>query len=140
MFEYQIVPCLSDDNYTVLAVPTRHYEGSKLPPPISLCEIIRSVMVPVSLWGYGTGVEDDIRLTWTDPYCAPCEDRGEVCGFKSDVGLATGCSDLSSSGIGIYNIFVFIRCILLNHIKQFRSDHRFLVESWILSLGLIEME
>lgn len=96
--KYQIVPCLSDDNYTVLAVPTRHYDWSKLPPSISSCEIITSVMVPVSLGGYRTGVEDDIRLTWTDPLCAPCEDRGEVCGFKSDAGLATGCSDLSSSG------------------------------------------
>ncbi|GAY39288.1 hypothetical protein CUMW_043200 [Citrus unshiu] len=88
-------------HYTVLAVPTRHYEGSKLPPPISLCEIIRSVMVPVSLWGYGTGVEEcNIRLTSTDPLLLlPCERSPcEVCGFKSDAGLATGCSDLSSSG------------------------------------------
>lgn len=114
-YEYRIVPCLSTDNYTVLALAARHFDEPKL-PSIPACEIIRTVMVPVSRWGYGTGDEDGIRLTWSDPYCAPCEERGEVCGFKSDAGLVTGCTDLSSSGTAIYNIFIFIRRILLNHI------------------------
>lgn len=93
---HRTVACLSTENYTVLAVPSRFYNETKLPmlPVPSSCEVIRAdVMVPVS-GGYWNGLEDDIRLSWSDPHCAPCEYRGEVCKFTNDdTSLVVGCSN-----------------------------------------------
>lgn len=111
VFEYRTVACLSNENFTVLATSTRNYDESSLP---ASCEKISNVVVPVS-WGYWSGLEDDIRLTWSDPTCGFCEDRGQSCGFKSDSGLDTVCSDYPGSGAFFFfiNHFDFC-CILIN--------------------------
>ncbi|KAL5747676.1 hypothetical protein ACOSQ2_024973 [Xanthoceras sorbifolium] len=93
---YKVVSCLSGEKYTVLAGPTGFYNESMLP---SSCVMISTVSIPMP-WGLWSGLEVGIGLIWRRPSCGDCEELGLACGFKSNTGLETRCSKLtSSSGI-----------------------------------------
>ncbi|KAJ4849495.1 hypothetical protein Tsubulata_005807 [Turnera subulata] len=129
------VSCMSNKNYTVVAV-LNDFEGQVvLPQPSSLpsCEVMaRSVPVPVP-WPRGT--ESGTRLVWWDPDCRSCEQAGGTCGFKSDDVLETGCFDVPSKegiprsakygislGVGIPGLLCIIGvgCYLCGRVKQYR--------------------
>ncbi|PKI77910.1 hypothetical protein CRG98_001702 [Punica granatum] len=86
------VLCLSEENFTVISVPSRYYDSSHE------CEVLGSITVPL-LMPYWRNVDCDIRLTWDAPDCRSCEELEGQCGFKNDNGSEVGCIGLSSSGL-----------------------------------------
>ncbi|KAL5541291.1 hypothetical protein UlMin_042513 [Ulmus minor] len=100
------IPCLSDSNFTVKAVPT----GILTSPPPS-CLVISEVSVPV--WTSSQRWLDNwqwyrdayIVFEWDEPSCYDCEQRGGDCGFKSDTGLELGCFNAPKKGIVHYLLY-----------------------------------
>ena len=107
------ISCLGNgkNDFAVIAVPTTvdgSYpwdqpldSSSPSPSPSSSsssspCSIISTAMVPVPRpfpWpDRFSDLSRDIQLTWTDPDCSDCEDRGGVCGFQIGSATKIGCS------------------------------------------------
>ncbi|CAN6578918.1 unnamed protein product [Malus baccata var. baccata] len=93
------ISCLSTENHTVFAVPSRAYEewlqstssSSSSPSPSpseALCPVISSVLVPSTAANEMLDMSGDVRsgvgLTWSTPDCRDCEARGGDCGFNRD--------------------------------------------------------
>ncbi|XP_068306718.1 putative RING-H2 finger protein ATL21B [Pyrus communis] len=95
------ISCLSTENHTVFAVPSRAYEewlqstssSSTSPSPSpspseALCLVISSVSVPSTAANEMLDMFGDVRsgvgLTWSTPDCRDCEARGGDCGFNGD--------------------------------------------------------
>ncbi|KAL5541289.1 hypothetical protein UlMin_042511 [Ulmus minor] len=94
------IPCLSDSNFTVKAVPT----GILTSPPPS-CFVISEVLVPVwtssQRWldNWQLYLDAYIVFGWDEPYCYDCERRGGDCGFDTDTGLEIRCFNVPRQGI-----------------------------------------
>ncbi|KAJ0104590.1 hypothetical protein Patl1_17529 [Pistacia atlantica] len=134
---YRPISCLSDENNTVIALPSMFYDESRLPS--SSCEETSTVSVP--FWGFWSDLEDSLRLMWSSPYCELCEQRGEACGFKNDSGLEVECSHPSGSnglsrgtkygiviGVGIPGALCIIGlgCILCRRARNYNSQRHLL--------------
>lgn len=96
------ISCLSTENHTVFAVPSRAYEewlqstssSSTSPSPSpspspseALCPVISSVLVPSTAANEMLDMFGDVGgvgLTWSTPDCRDCEARGGDCGFSGD--------------------------------------------------------
>ncbi|GMN31581.1 hypothetical protein TIFTF001_003322 [Ficus carica] len=108
-------------DYEVIAVPTAVWEtsyGSSVlptsesaspapaPSPASGCSVIGIVPVPLSRSFYWpsliSDLSADIQLTWRDPNCGACVQRGGECGYRSGSATEIGCSvSLNGSGTGL---------------------------------------
>lgn len=86
-----IISCLSEGNFTVISVPSRWYDSSHG------CHELGDIIFPVPM-PYWYAPDSIMRLTWSEPDCSSCEERGGLCGFKNDNGSVIGCTSLSSSG------------------------------------------
>ncbi|KAF8033198.1 hypothetical protein BT93_D1949 [Corymbia citriodora subsp. variegata] len=80
------IPCLSDRNHTVVAIPTEDCERA-MSTAMSGCVHNWTVLAPSKDDALGS-----IGLTWSEPTCGECHAHGMVCGFKLDTGLETTCS------------------------------------------------
>ncbi|GLT78101.1 hypothetical protein SLA2020_496470 [Shorea laevis] len=89
--------CLSNGNYTVVAIPTDFY-GDYGYGPLQSCSEIATVVAPV-VWPVWSDPSMGIKLTWKEPNCRSCERRGGSCQFASDSGLGVRCSGGLSNGI-----------------------------------------
>lgn len=97
-----IVPCLSNDGYVVVAMPTEIFMmglAVLMPPPF--CRVVStSVLVPVSssenwwLDNWGFYLRAFVTLTWREPNCGDCEQRGGDCGFVTHSNFEVGCFNL----------------------------------------------
>lgn len=109
---YATVPCLSDLNYRVYAIPTNYapevpLESVSPPSPSpspssSGCSVITTASIPVphGYWSFPLLLNNDIQLTWNDPECRACESRGGDCGYRPN-DTTIGCS-VSSSNAGMF--------------------------------------
>ncbi|XP_021656107.2 putative RING-H2 finger protein ATL21B [Hevea brasiliensis] len=89
--------CLSDDNFTIVAIPFHGYV-----PSIPSCTVkAKMVDVPVSWSRY---YEEDSSLIWSSPDCRECEQNGGNCGFKDASTLEIGCFNLPSNTNGTFSI------------------------------------
>ncbi|GKE08529.1 putative RING-H2 finger protein ATL21A [Tanacetum coccineum] len=81
-FMYPAVPfpCLSNANYSVIAVRTGIYASGNM--PVS-CEVMKTISVPVRWNG---DIRAELGMLWFTPYCRSCEMEGRVCGLRSDEG------------------------------------------------------
>ncbi|KAJ7005372.1 RING-H2 finger protein ATL20-like [Populus alba x Populus x berolinensis] len=86
------IDCLSNENFTVVAMLTTNYESLPYMPPPSCKELKKRVFLPVR-WS-----ESETKLKWKGSYCRRCEDDGGTCGFKGDTGLAIECKGRRSDG------------------------------------------
>ncbi|KAJ6308004.1 hypothetical protein OIU76_017721 [Salix suchowensis] len=86
------IHCLSNENFTVVTLPTRIYESFPDHMPPFCKELKKRVPVPVTLYGWS---ETETRLIWNEPYCLQCEEDGGTCRFKGNTGLAIDCSGRS---------------------------------------------
>lgn len=95
--KFMAITCLSTDNFTVAAVPTKLFNS----PPPSRCRVISTALFPVAGWWlghWGIPTNDYIELTWKEPSCENCELLGGDCGFKSDIDLQIGCHNIQNHG------------------------------------------
>lgn len=95
----RMIHCLSDENFTVVAIPTSFYGYI---PSMQSCTV-KSEMVHVPVY-WRRSPEGYSSLTWIDPYCAECEQSGGNCGFKDSSTLDIGCSNLPSKTHGTFSI------------------------------------
>ncbi|KAJ6701853.1 RING-H2 FINGER PROTEIN ATL20-LIKE [Salix koriyanagi] len=86
------IHCLSNENFTVVTLPTSIYESFPDHMPPFCKELKKRVPVPVTWYGWS---ETETRLIWNKPYCLPCEEDGGTCRFKGNTGLAIDCSGRS---------------------------------------------
>ncbi|KAF3448702.1 hypothetical protein FNV43_RR09415 [Rhamnella rubrinervis] len=92
------ITCLSTDKFTVVAVPTELFNW----PPPSRCRVLSTALFPETEWwleNWGIYMNTYIELTWKEPSCGICELGGGDCGFKSDIGLKTGCHNIQNHGL-----------------------------------------
>ncbi|XVE64690.1 hypothetical protein DITRI_Ditri07aG0121400 [Diplodiscus trichospermus] len=94
--EASYVSCLSDRNFSVVAMPTDKVDSST--SLATSCLEMGTVLVPLS-WTDWLDPDYGIRLTWNKPDCLLCESRAGTCSFKSDTGLDVGCSGGFSNGL-----------------------------------------
>ncbi|KAJ6703456.1 RING-H2 FINGER PROTEIN ATL20-LIKE [Salix viminalis] len=92
--ELRHIKCLSNENFTVVAMLTFIYESSSYRRVPSCTELKTRVAVPV-VWYRSDSVT---RLKWNVPYCRSCEEDGGTCGFKGDTGMAIECIGQRSNG------------------------------------------
>ncbi|KAK4770699.1 hypothetical protein SAY87_031231 [Trapa incisa] len=85
-----IVPCLSEENYTVISVPSRWYDGSHG------CAFLGAIIFPIPM-PYWSNLDSTVLLAWSTPHCRSCEERGGVCGF--DNGSEIACDGHNNSGL-----------------------------------------
>ncbi|XP_009614900.1 RING-H2 finger protein ATL20-like [Nicotiana tomentosiformis] len=111
---YTIVRCTSDDwlnypnyqvairlscrgfssrNQAILAMPPNMYAQGKPPG----CKLMSKVSVPLQLEDNFWSPMESLLLTWSEPSCRICENKGKLCGFKSDTGSDIACSNPPSS-------------------------------------------
>ncbi|XP_021818605.1 RING-H2 finger protein ATL20-like [Prunus avium] len=107
------ISCLSDENHTVFAMPSREYDNwlqSKAPSPSPSpsssgpsCAVISGVRVPARAtheWGvFGDAIEG-VALTWSTPDCSLCEAIGRDCGLNRDASQIV-CSDPKAKTKGL---------------------------------------
>ncbi|KAB5564604.1 hypothetical protein DKX38_004658 [Salix brachista] len=93
--ELRHIKCLSNENFTVVAMPTFIYESSSYRRVPSCTELKTRVAVPVVWYRRSDSVT---RLKWNVPYCLSCEEDGGTCGFKGDTGMAIECRGRRSNG------------------------------------------
>ncbi|XP_031280893.1 RING-H2 finger protein ATL20-like [Pistacia vera] len=88
------IDCLSGGNYSTMAIRASRYNDSGLSLS-SYCSNISTILFPV-LWPRWSNLEDGVLLTWSEPNCQSCEDRGGVCGFKKFEGedMNIGCAHI----------------------------------------------
>lgn len=87
------VPCLREQNYTVMYAPTAMIINMSH----SVCEELSTVSVsfpPV----FSENLVEDIILTWDTPDCKSCLARGRICGLKSGSNSKIGCTRIQSRG------------------------------------------
>ncbi|XP_059644995.1 putative RING-H2 finger protein ATL21A [Cornus florida] len=97
MYQGVLVPCLSSNNYRVVAVDASA-PGGYVPPT---CRSWR-----VGFYGYYWGTMDgigtaDIQLHWDVPSCKSCVLEGGTCGFESNTEMTIGCSGLPTQSNGL---------------------------------------
>ncbi|XP_034711218.1 putative RING-H2 finger protein ATL21A [Vitis riparia] len=136
------IACLSDDNYTVFATDSSRVINFLSP----VCDLIKSVMVPVELPFYDpvwtSDLSSDLLLSWGAPRCGDCEMEGGRCGFRSNSSLEIGCFDVPKRGlprtaryaitvgVGIPALmcFVGLLCFLCGRVKAFGGRRRPIAE------------
>ncbi|KZV53195.1 hypothetical protein F511_27561 [Dorcoceras hygrometricum] len=100
-YRLMMLDCLSGENYTVVAARSM-LSAADVPPS---CRIIANVSVPLQWYAsqfywMSPDLTEDLELTWREPACGDCEDRGGFCGWeRSRSGLEIGCSISSKSGL-----------------------------------------
>lgn len=86
-----VVGCLSNENFTVVVVPTDYYISGSMQG----CSKIATVVAP--LW---SDPNLGIMLSWAEPDCRYCERNGGICQFAdNNTGQEIGC--LGGSGNGL---------------------------------------
>lgn len=75
-------PCLSNGNYSVIAVPSGLILPGNMPPG---CDAMKTITV-AGRWNVDVGVKVELTLLWFTPYCRSCELEGRGCGLKNDDG------------------------------------------------------
>ncbi|XWS48803.1 hypothetical protein CRYUN_Cryun13aG0107800 [Craigia yunnanensis] len=92
------IPCLSNQNYSVVASLTDSSVDSTTDSLQSSCHPIRTVIVPFvrySRW-------DRVRLEWYNPDCTSCVERRRDCRFKNRTSQEIGCFNLpSQAAVGL---------------------------------------
>ncbi|XP_011026895.1 PREDICTED: RING-H2 finger protein ATL20-like [Populus euphratica] len=86
------VNCLSNENFTVVTLPTDIYESFPDYMPPFCTELKKRVLVPVPWYRWS---DSETRLIWNEPYCLPCEVDGGTCQFKGNTGLTIDCNGRS---------------------------------------------
>lgn len=89
------VNCLSNENFTVVTLPTNIYESLPDFMPPFCTELKKRVAVPP--WYRWS--DSETRLIWNEPYCLPCEVDGGTCQFKGNTGLTIDCNGRRSKGM-----------------------------------------
>ncbi|KAJ9148066.1 hypothetical protein P3X46_030161 [Hevea brasiliensis] len=129
------INCLSNDNFTVVAMPTGLHGYL---PPIPSCIVMENMVdVPVFWPRYPEG---DSSLIWTTPDCGGCKLNGGTCGFKDAGSLDIGCFDLPSNdrglprsakygiiiGVGIPALMCIIGlgCYLCGRVRNYSRSHQ----------------
>ncbi|OMO79760.1 Zinc finger, RING-type [Corchorus capsularis] len=87
-------PCLSNDNYSVVASRTAVFTSNSDNRLQSTCQPIKTVTVPFDWYRWMGGV----RLIWSQPDCGSCVQRRGDCGFKNRTRREIGCFNLPSQG------------------------------------------
>ncbi|XP_059662213.1 putative RING-H2 finger protein ATL21A [Cornus florida] len=90
------ISCLSDHNFTVLALDSGPYN---VPPPLN-CQTMAKISVPVDD-RFSMDLNKDLRLTWDVPRCGGCVAKGGTCGFKNSRGLQTDCFNVPRHGLPV---------------------------------------
>ncbi|XP_015896428.2 RING-H2 finger protein ATL20 [Ziziphus jujuba] len=91
------ISCMSGNNFTVAAIPAEIFT---VPPP--MCSVISTVLFPVEEWwldDWGIYLNANIELSWDEPRCGVCEQRGGDCGFKRESGLQIECFNLGNHSL-----------------------------------------
>ncbi|XP_050230262.1 putative RING-H2 finger protein ATL21B [Mercurialis annua] len=136
---YRRINCLSSDSFTVVAIPHTYDQANQTVVSASPCKVMSdSVFAPVSWHQRDEGVA---ALTWTEPDCRNCEQRGGICGYKDDVGSEVGCYYYDQPndkhalprsakygmiiGIGIPGLLCIIGlgCYLCGRVRSYRHSH-----------------
>ncbi|KAL4326200.1 hypothetical protein GQ457_11G024290 [Hibiscus cannabinus] len=86
------IPCLSDQDYSVVAFQTVSSVDSTTVQQFS-CRPIRTLTVPFFWW-------DGVQLGWNNPDCRSCMQRRGDCRFKNRTSLETGCFNLPTQAQG----------------------------------------
>ncbi|XP_022733451.1 RING-H2 finger protein ATL20-like [Durio zibethinus] len=86
------IPCLSNQNYSVVASQTDFSLDSTSNNLRSRCHPIRTVTIPFVWYDWWSGV----RLEWYNPDCRSCVERRGDCRFKNSTSQAIGCFNLPS--------------------------------------------
>ncbi|GMI95534.1 Arabidopsis Toxicos en Levadura 96 [Hibiscus trionum] len=87
------IPCLSNQNYFVVASQTASFVDSTNVLQ-SACRPIRTFSVPFVWYGWLDGVQ----LEWNNPDCRPCNQRRGDCRFKNKTSLEIGCFNSPTQG------------------------------------------
>ncbi|XP_022761110.1 RING-H2 finger protein ATL20-like [Durio zibethinus] len=80
------IPCLSNQNYSVVALQTNSSVDSFNSLPYS-CHLINTVTIPFDLYRWTEGG----WLEWYKPDCRSCVERQGDCGFKNRTSQEIGC-------------------------------------------------
>lgn len=83
---------------------------SVLSSPLSQCEVMSTVVVPIRImptWPFWPDLTSDIELIWNRPRCRHCAARSQLCGFTNDTSFQVGCfsSPNHSSGMPFFSSF-----------------------------------
>ncbi|KAJ6326617.1 hypothetical protein OIU78_013666 [Salix suchowensis] len=93
--ELRHIKCLSNENFTVVAMPTFIYDSSSYRRVPSCTELKTRVAVP---FPWNRRSDSVTRIKWNVPYCLSCEEDGGTCGFKGDTGMAIECRGRRGNG------------------------------------------
>ncbi|XVE77274.1 hypothetical protein DITRI_Ditri13aG0049100 [Diplodiscus trichospermus] len=113
---FTTIDCLSNSTTSVLATSSMSLANSMA----TSCQIITTLPVPVSWPGqydeaFSADLNDDIQLTWSAPQCGDCEEKGGICGFKSNSSEEIDCFNLPKSGRSSNGLQVFrIICLSIS--------------------------
>ncbi|KAK1381665.1 RING-H2 finger protein ATL22 [Heracleum sosnowskyi] len=83
---FDVLDCESSANNTVVAVPTRFFNGFSDQGSSEVCQRIRADLVPVG-------------FVWDTPFCGRCESINGTCGYKNVETQEVGCSISSKNGL-----------------------------------------
>nr|GEX90169.1 putative RING-H2 finger protein ATL21A [Tanacetum cinerariifolium] len=141
-FMYPAVPfpCLSNANYSVIAVRTGIYAPGNM--PVS-CEVMKTISVPVRWNG---DIRAELGMLWFTPYCRSCEMEGRVCGLRSDEGetvclgpsrgIPRGAKYGLSIGIGVPALICIVGlvCYTASRVRGYSETHRQSIDLFSISV------
>ncbi|KAE8710812.1 PHD finger protein-related isoform 1 [Hibiscus syriacus] len=87
------IPCLSNQNYSIVASQTTSFFDSTNVLQ-SACRPIRTFTIPFVWYGWWDGV----RLEWNNPDCRSCVQRRGDCRFRNRTSLEIECFNMPSQG------------------------------------------